>query len=126
MWAAETHHMRIDIAKRQPTLLPFFKRLRHYVHNTENKRGNKRTDIHIRGDDMMLWRVIKNEDDIFCTCPQTHTFGSRFSALQRHTPREMKKEHNSAAVFLARRLAYSPGKQTECATKPQHRQAPRS
>lgn len=90
MWAAETHHMRIDIAKRQPTLLPFLKRLRHYLHNTENKRGNKQ--IYTYGE--MTYDAVesdqKNEDDIFCTCPQTHTFGSRFSALQRYTPREIK------------------------------------
>lgn len=82
-------------------------------------RTNAATNEQIHGE--MTYDAVsesdKNEDDIFCTCPQTHTFGSRFSALQRRTPKKKKKKRNTQfrgrffSNFLARRLAYSLGKQ---------------
>lgn len=56
----------------------------------------------------------KNEDDIFCTCPQTHTSGNRFSASRRHTPKEIKNTIPPPLffpLFWLDGLAYSPGKQ---------------
>lgn len=85
MWAAETHHMRIDIAKRQPTLLPFLKRLRHYLHNTENKRGNKQiytygemtydaveSDQKMKTISFVLVRKPTHSEVAFLLCNDTH------------------------------------------------------